>query len=63
MTRQQIAEKAGCSRQHIDFILAGKRRPSKDLSERLEEVTGIKAEAWIFPDRHRNPYFVGDRQV
>ena len=29
---------------------------TKIEAERLENVTGVCREAWIFPDRHFNPY-------
>lgn len=55
MTRKEIAEQANITRQHLDFILAGKRRPSPDVAAVLEAVTGINRVVWLYPDDHENP--------
>lgn len=59
MTRKEIAEETGTTRQHIDFILSGKRRPSADLAVELERVTGIDRRAWLYPDEYPNPLIMG----
>jgi transcriptional regulator with XRE-family HTH domain len=56
LTRREIAMQTGCTRQFIDFICIGKRRPSPQLAAVLEKVTGIDRLAWLYPDEHENPY-------
>jgi len=29
---------------------------------RLEEITGVKAAAWMLPDKYKNPYYTGARK-
>ena len=42
MTQQQLAEKAGASRQTIIAIEAGKYLPSLELAYRIAEAFGVK---------------------
>ena len=42
MTQQQLAEKAGASRQTIIAIEAGKYSPSLELAFRIAEAFGVK---------------------
>lgn len=42
MTQQQLAEKAGASRQTIMAIEAGKYSPSLDLAFRIADAFGLK---------------------
>lgn len=44
MTQQELAEKAGVSRQTIISIEAGKYSPSLELAFRLAEAFGVKLE-------------------
>lgn len=44
MTQQQLAEKAGVSRQTIIAIEAGKYSPSLDLAFRIAHAFGVKLE-------------------
>ena len=44
MTQQQLAEKAGVSRQTIIAIEAGKYSPSLDLAFRIAHTFGVKLE-------------------
>lgn len=44
MTQQELAEKAGVSRQTIISIEAGKYTPSLELAFRLAEAFGVKLE-------------------
>lgn len=37
--------------------LSGVRGITKDDAIDLERATGIKAEAWLFPEKYLNPYF------
>jgi plasmid maintenance system antidote protein VapI len=56
MTQQEIADKIGHSQSHIHYILNGDRTPSVMMAVELEEATGICREAWLWPERHFNPY-------
>lgn len=60
LSRKQLAEKIGCTRQFIDFIFAGKRRPSPEIAAQLEGLTGIDRRAWLYPDEFRNPLVKND---
>ena len=56
MTQQEIADAIGRSQSAIHYILNGDRMPSVDMAVRLEDATGICREAWVWPERHYNPY-------
>ena len=56
MIQQEIADKVGHSQSHIHYILKGDRTPSVKVAVKLEEATGICREAWLWPERHLNPY-------
>jgi transcriptional regulator with XRE-family HTH domain len=56
MTQSEIAEASGRSQASIHYILNGDRTPSIDMALSLEHGTGICREAWLFPERHWNPY-------
>ncbi len=55
-TQQKIANKIGASQSTVSYILRGDRTPSKDMAKSLEGATGICREAWVWPERHWNPY-------
>jgi plasmid maintenance system antidote protein VapI len=46
--RKHIAKQVGVTPQHFGAILKGKWRASIGLSRKLEAVTGIPKELWIF---------------
>ena len=56
MTQQEIAEATGRAQSYIHYILNGDRTPSMQMAEDLEKATGVCREAWLWPDRHYNPY-------
>lgn len=56
LTQAEIAERSGLSQQYISNIINGNRQPSIDTAESLGEASGICAEAFLWPDRHWNPY-------
>ena len=55
-TQQEIAKKIGASQSTVSYILRGDRTPSKDMAESLEGATAVCREAWMWPERHWNPY-------
>ena len=60
MTQSEIAKASGRSQSSIHYILNGDRTPSIKMALSLESVTGICREAWLFPERHWNPYIPFD---
>ena len=56
LTQKQIAELSGCTQSHISKIINGDRTPTIRMALDLESATGICREAWLFPERHWNPY-------
>jgi hypothetical protein len=56
LTQAAIARCAKISQPMISMVLRGDRTPSVDVAVRLEACTGVCREAWLFPDRHFNPY-------
>lgn len=54
MKARRLAEIGDISMRHAYYILNGSRRPSVALAKRLEAVTGVPAQAWLFPDRYPN---------
>jgi hypothetical protein len=63
MTQSDIAEAARRSQASIHYIFNGDRMPSIEMALDLESATGICREAWLFPERHWNPYIpFGDIQ-
>lgn len=47
---------AGCSQTYIHYVFNGDRIPSTKMAKRLEQITGVCREAWLWPERHYNPY-------
>ena len=56
MTQHEISVTAHLSQPMIHYILNGDRMPSIETALKLERATGICREAWLFPERHYNPY-------
>lgn len=56
MTQSEIAKISGRSQSLIHYIFNGDRMPSIETALQLEKATGICREAWLFPERHYNPY-------
>lgn len=48
ITETALAERVGVSQPHIGRIRKGERRPSPELAKRLEAVTNIPADKFIF---------------
>ena len=56
LTQKQIAELSGCTQSYISKIINGDRVPTIKMALDLESATGICREAWLYPERHWNPY-------
>lgn len=56
MTQREMAEATGFTQSYIHYVLRSDRIPSVKNSIRFEQTTGICREAWLFPERHWNPY-------
>jgi plasmid maintenance system antidote protein VapI len=55
----RLARKIGITPRHMNDIIRQRKKPSRALSEKLDAVTGICAEAWLFPHKHPNPLLKG----
>lgn len=40
------ASRLGCTRSHVDMIIAGTRRPSLNMAGRISDAFGIPMEDW-----------------
>lgn len=47
LSQQQVAERLGVSRKHVNEIVNGHAAVTQDMALRLERVVGIPAEAWL----------------
>ncbi len=56
MNLSTIATQAGITLRHFSRIRHTQRRPSFYLAQRLQEITGVRWEAWICPEEYHNPY-------
>lgn len=43
-----VAGRAGISRRHLAYILAGEKNAAPRTAEALQAVTGIPKETWVF---------------
>jgi transcriptional regulator with XRE-family HTH domain len=59
LSQQELARKVGVTQQYISCITNGKRTPSAAVAALLEQATGVRREAWIWPHLFWNPYIVG----
>jgi transcriptional regulator with XRE-family HTH domain len=46
----ELAEKVGVSQPHLNMIKKGMRRPSPELAQKIEEITGIPFRKLLLPD-------------
>ena len=51
----RLSKVLGISLRHMNDIIKGRRKPSYDLAKKLEKVTGINRQAWVWPDDFPNP--------
>jgi len=51
---KELAKKLGVTDRHVRYILDRKRRPSAEIAVKLEEITNIPREAWIWPEKFGN---------
>jgi hypothetical protein len=56
LTQQEISDTTYFSQSYVHYILNCDRKPSVESAEKLEIATGVCREAWLFPERHHNPY-------
>jgi len=55
MNKADLALQLNITRQHLDFIFAGKRRPGPEVAAGLEKLTGVPRLCWLYPDEYPNP--------
>jgi len=53
---KQIAERMGKSLPTVYRWINGTCPMSASDALKLEEITGVKAAAWLLPNRYKNPY-------
>ena len=51
-SQTEVAREAGVSRSYLSHILAGRRRASIDVAERLARVTGKHVLYWLDPGKY-----------
>lgn len=56
LSKKQIAEKMGKSIPTIYRWINRTCPMSAEDALRMEDITGVKAAAWIFPEKYNNPY-------
>lgn len=52
--QKEIARLSNISKSFICDILHLRRRPSAEIAQRLEQVTGIELRAWLMPNEYYN---------
>lgn len=54
LSRQEVADRLGISRRHLDKLCAGTRRPTLDLAFAIEDMTETKVPArfWLTVERN-----------
>lgn len=53
LTRAEAASKLGCSRSHLDKLCRQGSKPSLDLANKIQEVTGIPTAYWSEKDHSK----------
>jgi hypothetical protein len=54
MTPAKLANILVISTKYAEYLLSGKRTPSKNTAVRFEALTGIDRRAWLWPDEFPN---------
>jgi predicted DNA-binding transcriptional regulator AlpA len=54
---KKISELTGKSLPTVYRWINGTCQVSAFDAHRLEEITGVKAAAWMLPDKYKNPYY------
>lgn len=52
----EIARRIGITPKHLSDIFCRRAAPSRRVAELLEQELGVEAAAWLWPDKHDNPY-------
>jgi transcriptional regulator with XRE-family HTH domain len=55
---KEVARRLDVDPSHICRIFSNKSRPGPELARKLEEVTGVKRLAWLYPDEYPNPFIM-----
>jgi antitoxin component HigA of HigAB toxin-antitoxin module len=60
--KKDLALKSGLSEPMVSMLLRKKRTMTLDHAKRLSRATGLSIEAWLLPNKYRNPFIKpGDR--
>ena len=54
--QKALAKKIGVSPQHLNCVLRGRKKPSPELAEKLEQNLGVDRRSWFWPSEFPNPY-------
>ncbi len=55
-TQGELAKAVGISSTYYCDIIHERRTPRYSIAEKLEEVTGVEARAWLMPEKYFNAY-------
>ena len=47
-TQHEVAARVGCAERYINLVNLGLARPSPDLAEKLEKLTGVSRLIWLY---------------
>lgn len=55
MKQKEYASRIGIGREYLNALINGRKNPSAKLAVRLQDVTGVAREVWIFgsPEERR----------
>jgi transcriptional regulator with XRE-family HTH domain len=54
LTNKQLADMFGVTPVYVAFLLSGKRIPSRNLAQRINEITGIPTLDLLYPNGAQN---------
>jgi len=57
LTYKEISKILKCDPSTSFRWLNRSRRPSPEMALKLEKLTGVPVNAWLFPNEYYNPYF------
>jgi plasmid maintenance system antidote protein VapI len=52
MNTSEISKSIGVTRRYATYLVKGERRPSPDVAEKLEKLTGRHRLHWLYPDQY-----------
>lgn len=55
-TQKELAYQIGVTPKYLSDIFVSRAIPGRRTAEKLEEITGVPAYAWLWPKKYENPY-------